>query len=250
MIGASLLAVLLALPAFTAPVVDEAGVVHDSIEQSVSAQLEDYRRRSGNQVAVAVIRTTGDESLENYSIDLARKWGVGTRGEDNGVLLLIAMNDRRIRFEVGRGVEDELTDLESGRIIRERLGPLLRRGDAGRAVQEGTQAIRQALGDTSVGELPPVVTVDEGERRDGGGGFGALLPFLIFGIFGLSALGGRRGRRMWGGGMPIFWGGGFGGGHGGGGFGGGNSGGGGFGGGGFSGGGGGGFGGGGASGSW
>lgn len=257
MIGARLAAVLLALPAFTAPVVDEAGVVHDSIEQSVSAQLEDYRRRSGNQVAVAVVRTTGDESLEDYSIDLAREWGVGTRGEDNGVLLLIAMEDRRIRIEVGRGVEDELTDLESGRIIRERLVPLLRAGDVGTAVQEGTQAIRQGLGDTSVGELPPMVTVDESERNDdddGGGGFGALLPFLVFGIFGLSALGGRRGRRMWGGGMPIFWGGGFGGGHGGG-FGGssgGDSGGGGFsgGGGGFSGGGGGGFGGGGASGSW
>lgn len=255
MIGARLAAVLLAFPAFTAPVVDEAGVVHDSIEQSVSAQLEDYRRRSGNQVAVAVIRTTGDESLEDYSIDLAREWGVGTRGEDNGVLLLIAMEDRRIRIEVGRGVEDELTDLESGRIISERLVPLLRVGDIGTAVQEGTQAIRQALGDTTVGELPPTLRVDESERSDdggGGGGFGALLPLLAFGIFGLSALGGRRGRRMWGGGMPIFWGGGFGGGHDGGGFGSSSSdsGGGGFGGGGFSGGGGGGFGGGGASGSW
>lgn len=225
------------IPRFTAPVVDAAGVVPDDVERQVGAALEDYRRRSGNQVAVALVRTIGDRSLEDYSIDLAREWGVGTRGDDNGVLLLIVVEDRHVRIEVGRGVEGELTDLESGRIIRERLIPLLRAGDFGGAVRQGTDAIRSALGDEAVGELPPLPEGAEGEEDPGLGN--VVFPLLLFGLAGLSMFG--RSRRRWGGAVPVFWGGGFGGG--GGGFGGG-------GGGGFGGGGGGGFGGGGASGSW
>lgn len=227
------------LPRFTAPVVDAAGALRDEVEANLNRALEDYRRRSGNQVAAAVVRTTGDRALEDYTIDLAREWGVGTRGDDNGVLLLIAMDDRRVRIEVGRGLEDELTDIESGRIIDHRIIPLLRAGDVDAAVEQGTAAIRQALGDEAVGELPPP---PEGESDgDGGSAIGGLFPLLLLGFGVMSFMGNRRGRRRWGGGLPIVWGGSMGGG---------GWGGGGGGGGGFGGGGGGGFGGGGASGSW
>ncbi len=230
-----------ALPDFTAPVVDAAGVVPDDVETKVNAALNDYQRRSGNQLAVAVVRTIGDRSLEDYTIDLARKWGVGQKGDDNGVLLLIATEDRKLRIEVGRGLEGTLTDLQSGRIIRQRLVPLLREGDFGAAVVQGTTAIRQELGDTEAGPLPDPPSEETGS--DGGGSPWPLL--FVLPVLGLGLLGGgrRRGRGGFGGGFgaPIFWGGGFGGG----GFGGGGGG-----GGGFSGGGGGGFGGGGASGGW
>lgn len=229
-----------AFPKFTAPVVDAAGVVPDDVETQVNAALDDYQKRSGNQVAVAVVRTTGDSSVEDYTIDLARKWGVGEKGEDNGVLLLIATEDRELRIEVGRGLEGTLTDLQSGRIIRQRLVPLLRQGDIGGAVLQGTLAIRQELGDTEVGPLPEPPQEDTGPE-----GGGSLWPLLfVLPVVGLGLLGGgrRRGRGGFGGGFgtPIFWGGGLGGG----GLGGGG------GGGGFGGGGGGGFGGGGASGGW
>ncbi|MBW3669993.1 MAG: TPM domain-containing protein, partial [Actinobacteria bacterium] len=196
------------LPRFTAPVVDAANVVPDDVERQVGAALEDYRRRSGNQVAVALVRTIGDRSLEDYSIDLAREWGVGTRGDDNGVLLLIVVEDRHVRIEVGRGVEGDLTDLESGRIIRERLIPLLRAGDFGGAVRQGTDAIRSALGDDAVGDLPPLPEGGQGEDSPGLGN--VLFPLLLFGLAGLSMFG--RSRRRWGGAVPIFWGGGLGGG--------------------------------------
>ena len=227
-------------PAFSAPVVDQADVVPDADERRVSAALEDYRRRSGNQVAVAVVKTTDKRSIEDYSIDLARRWGVGSKDKDNGVLLVIAYEDRKLRIEVGRGLEGSLTDLESGRIIRERLIPLLRRNDVAGAVSQGTDAIRQDLGDTQVGALPPVPS-DGGSSSEGDSPLWLVLP-LGLGLMGAGLFASRgRGRHRGHAGGPILWGGGWGG------FGGGSFGG---GGGGFGGGGGGSFGGGGASGGW
>jgi uncharacterized protein len=221
-------------PEFTAPVVDDADVVPDDVEEAVSVELLAYERRSGRQIAVAVVETTGTQSLEDYSIDLARAWGVGTEGDDDGVLVLIAHEDRRLRIEVGRGLEGELTDLESGRIIREQMTPRLADGDVGGALEAGTTAIRAALGDEGV-VAPAPVAPQQDDRR------GIPWPIVLFGLLGLVSIGGRFGRRRgaWGG--PLIFGsmGGFGGGFGGGG-----------GGGGFGGGGGGGFGGGGASGDW
>lgn len=237
-------------PAFTAPVVDAADAVPDDVEDALSAELLDYQRRSGNQLAVAVIDTTGDTSLEDYTIDLAREWGVGTKGDDNGVLLLVAVDDRRLRIEVGRGLEGELTDLESGRVINDVMRPRLAAGDLPGALVAGTSSIRTALGDEAAPEVEALPVEDTGSDGDSSwGGIGTLV------LFGLAAAaiaararggGGFGGGRGFGGGgrgfgTPIIWGGGFGGG----GFGGG-----GFGGGGFGGGGGGGFGGGGASGDW
>ncbi|HVL92924.1 MAG TPA: TPM domain-containing protein [Acidimicrobiales bacterium] len=176
------------VPAFTAPVVDAAGVVPDEVERQVSAGLADYQARSGNQVAVAVVATTGDQSIEDYSIDLARRWGVGREGDDNGVVLVIAVEDRRLRIEVGRGLEGTLTDLQSGRIIRERLIPLLREGNLGEAVAQGAAAIRAELGDAEVGELPPPPAQEE----PAGASF--PWPLLLIPAFGLLSLGRRRRR--------------------------------------------------------
>ena len=237
---------------FTAPVVDQAGVVPDAVEQQVDAELNSYQARSTNQIAVAVLKTTGSKSVEDCAVDLFRAWGVGQKGKDNGVLLLIANNDHKLRIEVGYGLEGTLTDLQSGRIVNDRLVPLLRNGDLGGAVEQGTQAIRQALGDDVT--LAPTPTTAPGPPAgsgSSGSSFAALLPLLIIAVIVFSSMGGRRRRRRGIFPFPIFWGGGWGGGgFGGGGWGGGGGGGGGFGGGGFGGGGGGSSGGGGASGSW
>lgn len=227
------------LPEFTAPVVDDAGVVPDDVQRTVDAQLEAYEQRSGRQIAVAVVESTGGASIEDYTIDLAREWGVGTEGEDDGVLLLLAYDDRRMRIEVGRGVEGELTDLEAGRIIREQLRPRLQAGDVGGAVVAGTQAIRAALGDDTA--AAPVAPPSRDERDDDRVGLPVwIVPLLFLFLGGLGGIGRRR-RGSWAGPMIL---GGMLGGMGRGGFGGGG----GFGG--FGGGGGGGFGGGGASGDW
>ena len=224
------------VPKFSAPVVDAAGVLEEATEQSLDAELLDYQQRTTNQIAVALVDTTGQTSIEDYTIDLARSWGVGQKGKDNGVVLLLAIDDHKMRIEVGRGLEGDLTDLESGRIIRDVLRPRLQAGDYAGAVEDGVRAIRFALGDTTV---TPPSTVPNGDGTTTG--FPWFLV-LVGGVSLLSILGTRRNRRQWATRGPIIWGGGWGGGFGGGGFGGG--------GGGFGGGGGGGFGGGGASGGW
>jgi uncharacterized protein len=231
-------------PSFTSALVDTVHVVPDDVAAQVEAGLRDYQARSGNQVAVAIVHTTGNQALETYSIGLARQWGVGTKDKDNGVLLLIAYDDHKIRIEVGRHLEGTLTDLQSGRIINDRMVPLLRDNNPGGAVLQGTEAIRQVLGDTKVGPLPVVPASKPTSQQTPGWVFPVVILFII--LAGFVSRFGRRRRWFGGFGGPIFWGGGFGGG-----FGGGSSGGGGgFGGGGFGGGGGGGFGGGGASGGW
>lgn len=181
-------------PDFTAPVVDAANVVPDDAEQRISAELLDYQRRSGNQIAVAVVKTTGDESLEDYSIDLARKWGVGEEEKDNGVLVLIAFEDRKLRIEVGRGLEGDLTDLESGRIIREQMAPRMRDGDIAGAIEAATQSIRVALGDTSATAPAPLV---EAPSEDEGFPLAALPVLIFIGISVISSFGRRRRRFGW-----------------------------------------------------
>jgi uncharacterized protein len=232
-----------AFPKFTAPVVDEADALSETTEQALNAALESFQQRTGHQLAVAVIETTGDDSLEEYSIDLAREWGVGDEDDDDGVLLLIAVDDRELRIEVGRGLEGDLTDSQAGRIIREQITPRFRSGDYDGGVTAGVDAIRAQLGDTEA--VAPQPITDQPPAEESWWpllAFGLFMAFMVFG----GIAGGRR-RRGFGMGGPIIWGGGFGGG--GGGFGGGGGG---FGGGGggFGGGGGGGFGGGGASGGW
>jgi uncharacterized protein len=232
-------------PAFTGPVVDDADVVPAEVEERVETELLDYQRRSGHQIAVAVIETTGDQSIEDYAYDLFNDgWRLGDEQDDDGVLLVIAVGDRKLRIEVGLGLEGDLTDVESNDIIEDRLVPLLRQGDYGGAVELGEQAIRVALGDDAVAALPPVTVPETDDGGDQGSPWALLVPlgFVVLAVLGGANRFGGRGRGF-GGGTPIIWGGGFGGG----GFGGGGGG---FGGGGFGGGGGGGSGGGGSSGGW
>lgn len=117
-------------PPLNRPIVDQAHVLSTSDVDALAAKIAASRAKKDYQMGILVIPTLGnDESLEGYSLDVARQWGIGTAEKDNGVLLLVVINDRKVRIEVGRGLEGDLTDVESGRIIRNVIGPEFRKGD-------------------------------------------------------------------------------------------------------------------------
>jgi uncharacterized protein len=236
------LVVFLALPALAADkpvpflsgrVVDEAGMIPEDARQRIEQKLAAFEQKTGDQVAVLTVNSLDGEPVEDYSMRVVETWKLGKKGKDNGVLFLVAKEDRKMRIEVGYGLEGDLTDLENGRILDNVVRPDFQKGDFGGGIEHGVDAILNALGG---GAVP--VAAPQTEEDEGGSDWFFYVVFAVILLILLSQ-GGRR-RGPWGGGG--YWGGG--GGFGGGGFSGGGGGGGGFSGGGGS------FGGGGASGSW
>jgi uncharacterized protein len=236
------------LPEPSGYLVDTASAVPDQEQQDLEAELEAYAARSGHQLAVAVVASTGTRSIEDYANDLFAKWGVGSAERDDGVLMVVATTDRRLRIEVGRGLEGTLTDIQAADIIRDDMVAPLRAGRVTDAVRAGERGVRSVLGDpepdaSSEPGAPRFSGFGGGEAAPREGGGIGLFPLLVLALVAfalLSGLGGRRRRRRrrglflplflgsgWGGGGSGFGGGGLGGGGGFGGFGGGSSGGGG-----------------------
>lgn len=117
------------LPALTGRVVDNAGMIDDQAERSLAATLEAFERKSSDQIVVATIPSLSGEAIEPYANRLFRHWQLGQAGENNGVLLLVARDERRMRIEVGYGLEGTLTDLHSRLIIENTMVPAFRAGD-------------------------------------------------------------------------------------------------------------------------
>ncbi len=118
-----------ALPPLTGRVVDNAGIIDSAAEAALTQKLAAFEAKSSDQIVVATIPSLDGEALEPYANRLFRAWGLGQAGEDNGVLLLVALNDRKMRIEVGYGLEGTLTDLHSKLIIENTMVPAFRAGD-------------------------------------------------------------------------------------------------------------------------
>ncbi|MCB1693748.1 MAG: TPM domain-containing protein [Pseudomonadales bacterium] len=231
-IGATWLFVLLALPGIacakidfpklTGRVVDQAGMLSSSTEKQISALSEAHEKATGNQVVVVTVNSLDGNAIEEYGYQLGRYWGIGQKGKNNGVLLIVAKAERKIRIEVGYGLEGELTDAISSNIISTVITPQFKSAQFDEGVLEGTQAIIQALG----GQY------EMRERKSRSShkvtpGWLFLVFIVVFwilpGIFGrrsfwggllLGSMLGRSSRHRggWGGGGGGFGGGGFGGG--------------------------------------
>jgi len=223
---------------------DFAGVLPAAERERLEEKLRSWERESSNQIVVAIFRSLDGESLEDYSIRLAQAWRIGQKSLDNGVIFLVFVDDRKMRLEVGYGLESKLTDALSSQILRQVVAPRFREGKIGDGIAAGLEAIEQVI----AGTYKAAPQGQTGRARGGGLFPIALLLIVVIGIFSIVVSGLRNshvrrqgwtgGSRGWGGPI-IFPGGGWSGGSGGGGGGGGDFG-----------GGGGGFGGGGASGDW
>ncbi|WP_343040270.1 YgcG family protein [Nitratireductor arenosus] len=117
------------LPALTGRVVDNAGLLDAETEAELVARLAAFEQKSSDQIVVATIDSLDGEAIEPFANRLFRAWGLGQAGEDNGILLLVAKADRRMRIEVGYGLEGTLTDLHAKLIIENTMVPAFRAGD-------------------------------------------------------------------------------------------------------------------------
>ena len=142
-------------PVPTRWVTDTAGFLSGAAVASLDARLEDFERRTGHQVIVYIGRTTGDVAIEDWAAKAFAAWKVGRRGIEDGLVLFLMAEDRRVRIEVGYGLEPVVTDLAASRIIRDILIPRLQSGNTDGAVTEAVTAILATISGEPSGEEAP-----------------------------------------------------------------------------------------------
>jgi uncharacterized protein len=204
---------------------DYAGLLAPAERERLESRLAERERATGAQVVVAIFRSLEGESLEDFSIRLAQQWRIGQKSLDNGVILLVFVDDRKVRLEVGYGLEPVIPDIVAGQLIREALAPRFREQRYAAGIEAATDAIYGRITGEPLARRP---SAGRG-RPNGVDAATVLLMLLIFGVFGVAILSAMRnasrggytaGRGGWYSQPPIFYGGGRGGwsGRGGGGF--------------------------------
>ena len=222
------------LPAPRGYVNDFAGVLEASAESEMRQLAEAVERSTGAQLAVAVVESIEPYgSIEQYSVALAEAWGVGSGQENNGVLLLLAMKERRVRIEVGYGLEGAITDGTAGAILDNAVLPALQEGRYGQGLQRGMEALSAEIAEEydvdlrEYGAREQPRSVSSSRGGSGGSGLGRVVYLLLFLFFfgggrffwpllfltgGRGVFGGGFGSGRPSGGFSGFGGGGFGGG--------------------------------------
>lgn len=162
-------------PELTGRIVDQAGVIPEPTRAALQTKLKGLEDKSGIQLVVATIKSLGDYDVETYANGLFRYWKLGEAKKNNGVLFLVAPNDRKMRVEVGYGLEGTLTDALSKVILATAVTPKFKAGDYGAGVERGVEGIIEVLsGDSAewVKKVPPPPSL-----------FDELFPLIIFALF-------------------------------------------------------------------
>lgn len=177
-----------------APILDQAKILDETTESRITKKTLEYERQTGNQIAVLTVQKLDGEDIAGYANRVARQWGVGDKKANNGALLLVAVDDRKVRIEVGRGLEPTLTDLQSNLIIRREITPYFKQGDYNRGVENGVSAMIRVIGGEKLSEPR-----DSSRTPD----MGAWVPVLYFLFVPLSYLGSflARSKSWWLGGV-------------------------------------------------
>lgn len=184
LLAPALVAPLAAQPQFpelTGRVVDQANILPPEVEARLTAQLAELEATTQRQLVVATVPDLGGYDIADYGYQLGRAWGLGDAERNDGALLLVAPNERRVRIEVGYGLEGYLTDALSSLIIQNHIIPRFRDGDFPGGIEAGTSAIIEQL------QLPPEeaerIAASAAQQRSGKGGIPVGLIFVLFLIF-------------------------------------------------------------------
>ena len=160
-------------PALTGPVVDQAHLLPQGVFDQLSQKLAAYSQANGTQVVVVTLPTLNGYPIDYYGYQLGRHWGVGEKGKNNGVLLIVDAGERQMRIDVGYGLEGTLTDAQSILIIHDVIAPHFRKGDYAGGITAGTDAILSVLGGHQL-------AVQRRQVRDQGGTGFLMLLILVF----------------------------------------------------------------------
>jgi uncharacterized protein len=169
------------VPPLTGRIVDAAHLLPADVAASLSAELAGHEARTGNQVALLTLPSLEGEPLEEFSHRVATTWKLGQKGTDNGVLVLVVPGDRKVRIEVGYGLEGTLTDAKSSRIIREEMAPRFRDGDFAGGIAAGLRAV--------LGTIEGTYTPPERKAATDGGSWGIFFVALVVGIITAAIIG-------------------------------------------------------------
>ncbi len=194
------------LPPLKARVTDTTGTLTAQQAADLEQRIADFEARKGSQIAVLIVPTTAPEAIEQYGIRVAEAWKIGRKGTDDGVILIVAKNDRKLRLEVGYGLEGPIPDAIAKRIIRETITPRFQQGDFFGGISAGTQQLMRLI----EGErLPPPAPRAEPQGEFGGGGnmlvilvvvamvLGGVLTAVLGRFLGSAATGGVVGFIAW-----------------------------------------------------
>ena len=199
------------IPALTGPVIDQVGYLEPQDEQKLSQALLSLNQSGIAQVQVLIVSTIENESIEQVALKVAETWKLGDVKKDNGVLLLIAAKDRKLRIEVGQGLEGDLPDVIAKRIISDVMVPYLKAGQTSLAVLAGTQQIiKYVAPDFKMSGVPEKKMR---KKKSNLGNWIEIIGIIFFVLISLLSPGGGRRRGL--GGVFLGGGGGYGGGSGG-----------------------------------
>ncbi len=148
-------------PKLTGRVVDNAQILSPKTKQTLNTMLKNFEQNTSNQIVVVTLKSLQGNSIENYGYQLGRHWGIGQKGKNNGVLLIVAPKERKVRIEVGYGLEGTLTDAKSFLIINDIIIPYFKKGDYDTGVLKGVQAIMDTIKNTFKPEKKEKEEIDE-----------------------------------------------------------------------------------------
>jgi uncharacterized protein len=168
-----------AVPPLTARVTDQVGVLQPEQRAALESRLVALEQEKGSQIAVLIVPTTQPETIEQYSIRVAENWQLGRKGVDDGLLILLAMDDRAMRIEVGYGLEGVIPDAIAKRVIAEIMTPYFRQGDFYGGLDAAVTQLVALVG----GEpLPPPA------KQKPASSIGDMLPLLLFGAIAVGGI--------------------------------------------------------------
>jgi uncharacterized protein len=166
------------LPRLNGRIVDRAGLLDNASAAALRQTLDEHERQTGDQIVVVTLDSLRGNSIEEFGYRLGRYWGVGQKGKNNGVLLIVVPNDRRVRIEVGYGLEDRLTDAQSSLIINQLITPKFKQEQFAEGITAGVAAMIDVLGGQ------PVAVVGDDPRELWFNGFFVALAAIFITLFG------------------------------------------------------------------